>query len=162
FTQSPPVIAAEQYIDGEPANCVAACWQGEIVAALSVSVIEMNPRPIGPSTLVQIIDNPEITRMTAHIARHFGLSGISGFHFVLERDTASPYFLELNARATPPSHTGRSIATDVARALATHCGLVSEPPVNAPRHDPISPVALFPAEWSRNPHSSHLQEATIP
>src|SRR5262249_3558013 len=42
FSRQAPVIEAEQYIEGEPANCVAACWKGKIVAALSVSVIEMN------------------------------------------------------------------------------------------------------------------------
>lgn len=162
FAQSTPVIGAEQYIEGEPANCVAACWKGEIVAALSVSVMEMNPRPIGPSTLVQIIDNPDILRMAATIARQFNLSGVCGFDFVLERQTGDAYFLELNARATPTSHVGRSAATDVARALASSCGLVSESLRAMPQHDPPSPVALFPAEWARDPNSVHLQEATIP
>jgi predicted ATP-grasp superfamily ATP-dependent carboligase len=162
FTQSAAVIEAEQYIEGEPANCVAACWKGEIIAALSVSVIEMNPRPIGPSTLVQIIDNPEISGTVAEIARQFGLSGVCGFDFVIERDTGAAHFLELNPRATPTSHVGRSAGTDVARALAKCCGLASEESGTTPQHDPLSPIALFPAEWARDPHSAHLSGATIP
>lgn len=162
FAQSAPVIAAEQHIEGEPANCVAACWKGEIVAALSVSVIEMNPRPVGPSTLVQIIDNPEISRMTAHIAHQFGLSGVCGFDFMLERDTGAAYFLELNPRATPTSHVGRSAATDLASALAHCCGLLSEATETSPQRDPTTPVALFPAEWARDPQSLYLRQANIP
>jgi len=122
----------------------------------------MNPRPIGPSTLVQIIDNPEIMRMTAEIARQFGLSGVCGLDFMIERDTGAAYFLELNPRATPTSHIGRSAGTDVARALASRFGLVTEEPGTTPQHDPLSPIALFPAEWARDPYSSHLSGATIP
>jgi hypothetical protein len=162
FAQSAPVIEAEQYIEGEPANCVAACWKGEVAAALSVSVLEMQPRPIGPSTLVQIIDDRDIARMVAGIARQFDLSGVCGFDFMLERGTGAAYFLELNARATPTSHVGRSPATDVARALAQRCGLVCNDPKDAIAQDPVSPVALFPAEWSRDPHSAHLRAASVP
>lgn len=162
FTQAPPVIVAQEYIEGGPANCVAACWKGEIVASLTVSVVEMNPRPMGPSTVVQIIENAEINHTVATVARQFGLSGVCGFDFVLQPKTGDAYFLELNPRATPTSHLGRSTHTDVARALARCFNKEIAEFDGAAQGDRSEPIALFPSEWVRDPNSPHLPSASIP
>ena len=161
LAQRPTAIVAQEYIEGEPANCVAACWNGEVVAELSVQAEEMNPRPIGPSTVVRIIDNAEMRQTAVAVAREFGLSGICGFDFMIQAKTGNAYFLELNARATPTSHIGRGPSADLGRALARRCGLPFDED-DAPARDLTMSIPLFPSEWVRDPTSRHLASIAPP
>ena len=50
---SPPTVALQQYIEGTPANRAVTCWQGEVLAGISVEALE-TVHPTGPATVVRV------------------------------------------------------------------------------------------------------------
>jgi glutathione synthase/RimK-type ligase-like ATP-grasp enzyme len=156
FGESQSAVVAQAYIEGRPANRAIGCWQGKILAGLTVVAIETSENnPTRPATVVQIVHNEEIDRMAEIVVGQLGLSGICGLDFVLEAGTELPYFLELNPRATPTCHLGRTLDSDVCGALGRV--LKGTPPDDAvPGKDTDGPIALFPGELKRDPCSPYL------
>ena len=152
-------VVAQAYVDGRPANRAVSCWQGKALAGLTVIAIETSENnPTRPATVVQIVRNEEIDRMTEIVVSKLGLSGLCGLDFVLETGTELPYFLELNPRATPTCHLGRTIDSDVCGALGR--AIMGTAPDDAmPGKDTDGPIALFPGELRRDPCSPHLFNA---
>ena len=95
-----PVIA-QSVINGRPANCAVVCWQGEILAGVSVEVIK-SKGTTGPATLVQIVEGAEMISAAEKIARRLGITGFFGLDFVIEEGTGAAYLIEMNPRCTPP------------------------------------------------------------
>jgi glutathione synthase/RimK-type ligase-like ATP-grasp enzyme len=149
-------VVAQAYIEGRPANRAVGCWQGKILAGLTVVAIETSENnPTRPSTVVQIVRNEEIDRMAEIVVGKLGLSGTCGLDFVIETGTELPYFLELNPRATPTCHLGRAIDSDVCAALS-HAIMGTPPDDVIPEKDTDGPIALFPGELKRDPCSPYL------
>ena len=46
-----PVVTAQQYIEGRPANFATACWRGESLAGIGVRVLQ-SAGETGPATVV--------------------------------------------------------------------------------------------------------------
>jgi hypothetical protein len=57
----------------------------------------------GPATVVRVIDHPAMAEAARRMVRRLGLSGFSGFDFIIA-ETGEPVLLELNPRLTPTSH----------------------------------------------------------
>lgn len=150
-------IAAQAWVEGQPANRAAACRNGKVLAGLTVIAREMHPPPMGPAAVVQIIRNADMERMTETIVRRLGLSGVCGCDFILDEASGRATFLELNARATPTSPLGRTRQSDIYGAL-WH-SYTGQPTRDAAAHlmaDPEDLIAIFPTEWRRDPNSPHL------
>jgi glutathione synthase/RimK-type ligase-like ATP-grasp enzyme len=149
-------VVAQAYIEGRPANRAIGCWQGKILAGLTVVAIQTSENnPTRPATVVQIVRNEEIDRMAEIVVSKLGLSGTCGLDFVIETGTELPYFLELNPRATPTCHLGRAIDSDVCAALG-HAIMGTPPDDVIPEKDTDGPIALFPGELKRDPCSPYL------
>jgi hypothetical protein len=150
-------ITAQAFIKGRPANRAVACWEGKVLAGVTVEVIE-SILPTGPGSVVRIVDNLEIERMVGIIGQELSLSGLYGFDFILEHHTDLPYFLELNARATPTCHLGRTPATDICKAIYRSATCQGDDPARGEidSKDIEGPIALFPTEWYRCPNSPEL------
>ena len=85
------------------------------------------------------------------------LSGFYGFDFMIEKETGSPYLIEMNPRATQTSHLPLGAGRDLPAALWTMVsGKPAEETESIIRNDVI---ALFPHEWQRNPASFFLSTA---
>lgn len=153
---SPPTVALQQYIEGTPANRAVTCWQGEVLAGISVEALE-TVHPTGPATVVRVVANDEMTEVATRIAAKLGLSGFHGFDFVIERDTGRAFLIEMNARPTQTCHLALDTAGGMITALAARLGGGLRRPVA-----PVSAgavIALFPQELWRDPHSSYLRTA---
>ena len=151
-----PAVTIQKFITGRPANCAVACWQGEVLAGISVVAIQ-SQGPIGPATVVQVIKNEEMSETARRLVRVLGLSGLYGMDFVIEASTGAAYLIEVNPRATPISHLALGAGQDLPAALCAQ--LRGElPSAEAPviRNDVI---ALFPGEWRRDPQSPYLYNA---
>jgi glutathione synthase/RimK-type ligase-like ATP-grasp enzyme len=149
-------IVAQAYVHGRPANRAVSCWQGEVLAGLTVVALETSrDNATRPATVVQIFHNEEIDRMAATVVGRLGLSGLCGLDFVMEAGTNAPYFLELNPRATPTCHLGRAPGTDLCTALG-HAIKQTSPDDEITVEDTDEPIALFPGELWRDPHSRYL------
>ena len=148
-----PVVNFQRFGDGMPANSAVACWNGEVLA--SISVVAMRTRgPQGASTIVRVIDHPEMIEAGVKLVRRLGLSGFCGFDFLLEANTSVAHLIEMNARTTPISHLALSEGRNLVTALATRLdGITAICPTPAITQDVI---AFFPQAWLLEPGSELL------
>lgn len=151
-----PTIALQAHVDGRPANRAIVCTRGTVLAGLSVEVAQ-TLHASGPSSVVQIIDSPQMTMAVARLTRRLGLSGFVGFDFMLEGSGDRPYLIEMNMRPTPICHLAFDSETDLIGALAT--SVTGTRRRRAMLSRSTRTIALFPQESWRNPQSSHLQSA---
>lgn len=151
-----PAVTVQKFIVGTPANRAVACWQGEVLAGISVAALQTQS-PTGPATVVQVIDNEEMTAAAIRLVRALRLTGFCGLDFVIEADTNAAYLIELNPRATPICHlplgAGRHLP------LALYSRLVGKPAASIAPAIGNSVIAMFPAEWRRDPLSPYLRSA---
>ena len=103
WNRSRPVITVQSYIHGRPANCAVVCWNGRVLAGISVEVLNAEGLT-GPATTVRVIDNPEMMLSAERIARRLRLSGFFGLDFIIEESSGAACLLEMNPRCTPLCH----------------------------------------------------------
>jgi hypothetical protein len=109
-------VIAQAYIEGRPANCAVACWQGRVLAQISVEVLAA-AYATGPAKVVRRINNSEMTSAASKIAEKLHLSGLFGLDFIIEEGTGATYLLEMNPRPTPLTHIRLGLGTDMVGAL---------------------------------------------
>jgi Carbamoyl-phosphate synthase L chain, ATP binding domain len=148
-----PVVSAQVLVPGRDATISVACWEGEIVAAIAVEVIKTQS-PGGPSSVLRLIDSPEMSLSAEKIVRRLALSGLVGFDFILGEQNGCATLIEMNARATQISHLAMGTHRDLPVALSAMAG--GHP---IPATKPISDrdvIALFPQEWQSDPTSAYI------
>jgi hypothetical protein len=150
-----PTLSIQAYVAGRPANAAVACFEGTSLGAVLAEVVESDG-PTGPSTVLRVIDHPDMAYAVKSIVSHLELSGLCGLDFILD-DDGRAHLLELNPRATPTSHLVAADGTDLLTALRTAYGH-EQPPVRTASY-PDGLVALFPQELSRDPSSPSLRLA---
>lgn len=151
-----PAVTLQDFIPGTPANRAVACWQGRVLAGISVQAIRTQ-HATGPATVVRVIENPEMSGAVNRLVRRLGISGLWGIDFVLEASTGAAYLIEMNPRATPICHLPLGVEQNLPAAL--YAQLAGTPPVAPPAMVNHAEIALFPGEWRRNPASPYLRSA---
>ena len=141
----------QEFIPGTPANIMVACWQGEILAELSVQVLA-SQGPTGASLVVQVIDNPQLSSAAALLARRLRMSGFFGLDFILEQGTGAAYLIEMNPRCTQLGHLQRPDG-DLAGALCAALLARERPRAKTPILE--NKIAFFPQAllWGARPAS---------
>jgi glutathione synthase/RimK-type ligase-like ATP-grasp enzyme len=152
--ESRHTMTVQGFIQGSPANRAVACWQGKVLAGISVEAIRTQ-HPTGPATVVQVIENPEMSEAVNRLVRRLGISGLWGFDFILEPSTGAAYMIEVNPRATPICHLPLGAGQNLPEAL--YMQLTGARPVALPATMEHDIIALFPGEWHRNPASPYLR-----
>jgi biotin carboxylase len=155
FAGDRPTLSIQGYVEGRPANAAVACFHGTALGAVQAEVIESDG-PTGPSTVLRLIDNADMTYAVKSMASNFELSGLCGLDFILA-DDGRAHLLELNPRATPTSHLVAADGTDLLTELRTAFGHEG-PPVRVASYSNCL-VALFPQELRRDPSSPNLRFA---
>jgi hypothetical protein len=150
-----PTLSIQSYVAGRPANAAVACFQGTPLGAVQAEVIESDG-PYGPSTVLRVIDHPDMTYAVKSLVSNLGLSGLCGLDFILD-DDGRAHLIELNPRATPTSHLIAADGGDLLTALRVAYGY-ERPPVREASY-PDGLVALFPQELVRDPSSPNLRLA---
>jgi hypothetical protein len=151
-----PGLSVQAFVRGKLANCAAACWEGEVIAAIGVEVLATTS-PTGNATVVRVVGNPGMYEAARSVVRRLGISGFCGFDFVIEETSGQPYLIEINPRATQINHLALGAERDLAAALRAR---VADEPVRESRAvTDRDTIALFPQEWQRNPESSFLHTA---
>jgi hypothetical protein len=131
-----PAVIAQDFIPGRPANCAVACWEGEVLAQMSVEVLATS-KPAGPANVVRRVNNAEMVKAAERIASKLHLSGFFGLDFVIERGSGQTYLLEMNPRCTPLCHIQLGGPDMIAALHARVAG---------------RPFAAIPAEAARSEH----------
>ena len=147
-------ITLQDFIPGTPANRAVACWQGQVLAGISVEAIRTQ-HPTGPATVVRVIENPEMSEAVNRLVRRLGISGLWGVDFVLEALTGAAYLIEVNPRATPICHLPLGAGRNLPAAL--YAQLTGTSPLAPPAKIDHDVIAMFPGEWHRDPASPYLR-----
>lgn len=148
------VVNAQEHVTGREATSAVACWQGTILASLHFEVLNKRDSA-GPSSVVRLIENPEMSFAAESMVRRLGLSGLHGFDFMLEAHTGNAHLIEINPRATQVGHLTLGSGHDLPAAL--YAALSGESLRPAPKVTENHTIALFPQEWIRDPDSAFLQ-----
>jgi len=150
------VVNAQEFVAGRDVTSLVACWKGEVLAALHFEVINKQ-HARGPASVLRLIENEEIAAATERLVRRLNVSGLHGFDFLLEKDTEKPYLIEINPRATQVGHLPLGPGRDLPAALSAAVFGKAIPETHKVTENPT--IALFPAEWLRNPQSTFLSSA---
>jgi hypothetical protein len=141
-------LSVQAVVPGLPANTVAACWQGEVLALISVKVLTATG-DTGPAALVQFIENKQMEFTVRQMADSLRLSGFHGFDFMLDSETGQASLIEINPRCAPPSHMNLGEGRDLVEAFCR-----SWLGVTVAQHAPAFPgkrLAYSPQAWVADP-----------
>jgi hypothetical protein len=161
-----PSISAQRAVAGKEANSAIFCWQGQVVASISVQVLATRYER-GPSTVVRRFRNAAMDRAAEVLASRLRLSGFYGLDFVLDgetgdrqigdQQTGTAWLLEMNSRATQIAHLALGPEHDLAAAaFAAVAGVPLHPRAAVTTAETI---ALFPQEWQRDAASAQIPGA---
>lgn len=157
--QTKSSVTVQEFIQGCPANTMFACWNGEVLAVVTVEVLA-SQGATGAATVVRLVQNDEIEQAARLLARKFKLSGFHGLDFILEEHSGAAYLIELNPRCTQLGHLNLLRAGDLAGALCAKLLNLSiqEPTPDASQKQLTteSTVAFFPQALNWNPKSEYL------
>jgi len=148
-------VTLQQFIAGRPANRAVACDRGQVLAGLSVEVLQTS-NATGPATVVRVVDHDEMAEAARRIVARLQLSGLVGFDFMLEAATGRAWLLEMNVRPTQICHLAVDRDSDMIGALAVRLGA---PPRHRLAVVPERTIALYPQEIWRDPNSQHFASA---
>jgi hypothetical protein len=136
-----PTISIQTYVPGRPGKVAAACLRGALLGAVQAEVVRSDG-PLGPSTVLRIIDHPDMLDTARTMAGRLGISGLCGFDFILEEATGRASFIELNLRATPTCHLVSADGVDLLASLRAALGYGES--IRRDHNYPSGLVALFP------------------
>ena len=151
-----PSISVQQAVCGAEANSAVFCWEGRVLAGITVQVLTTLYER-GPSTVLRRIHNAAMERAAELLASRLQLSGFYGFDFMLDEQSGAPWLLEMNSRATQIAHLALGVDQDLAAAAF---GAISGMPIQRrPLLTKAETIALFPQEWHRDASSPLIQSA---
>jgi hypothetical protein len=139
-------VTMQKFVSGREATTMIACWQGEVVASVTVEVLA-SQSPAGSAVIVRLIRNDEIDRASRLLADRFSLNGFHGLDFVIEDGTSAVYMIEMNPRATQLGHLNVCPEGNLADALAAKLMKEPSPPADETPRIPGDTVAFFPQAW---------------
>ena len=156
FRNEPRGVSIQSFVTGRPANCAVACWRGRVLAFVAVEVVQARSE-FGVATVVKPIECAAMKAAAMSVVERLQISGMCGFDFILDDLSGEAKLIELNPRATQINH----LASDCGLDLATALRRALDQEAQGPARTAVSPepIALFPQEWLRDPHSPHLRRA---
>jgi hypothetical protein len=154
-------VSVQRSVPGVDVNSAIFCWQGKVLARISVQAIATSYER-WPSTVVRSIQNTAMDRAAEVLASRLKLSGFYGLDFILDGQSkygqsGTPWLIEMNSRATQTAHLALGPGHDLAAAaFAAVCNVPLHPRPLLTMEDTI---ALFPQEWERDPASPLIRSA---
>jgi glutathione synthase/RimK-type ligase-like ATP-grasp enzyme len=158
-TGSGEPLIVQRYHEGELAFATATARDGVMLGGFTVVAQRVNPAPNGASTVVSVIDCPELLHATEALIRQTRFSGFIGIDFILDRTDGLPYLLEINPRPTPVCSLGRLLGLDLCNLFAANFVGVTLKPAAVPIS--AGTIAFFPNEWLRSWRSPYLLDAYL-
>jgi hypothetical protein len=152
-----PAVIGQSFIHGTSATTMAACWEGEVLAAVNARVLN-TAKKFGSATVIQTLPDADLASATTRLVRRLGLSGFCGLDFIIEDGTGTPYLIELNPRATQLGHLTLTTGGTLATALLGQLRGELPPRVKFPQiaHETL---AFFPQAWLGRSAASLLPSA---
>jgi len=136
-----PALIAQEFVNGRPGNCAVACWEGKVLAGISVEAVATNGER-GPASMIEVVEGREMMQAAERIARRLNLSGFFGLDFMVEEGTGSAYLIEMNARSTQPCSLQLGKGRNLPAAICAH--LVGKPEPELAVMTTLNRIAYFP------------------
>ena len=154
-------VLMQRYVAGRQANSMLACWRGELLGSVNVEVLSTEQATAtAPSTIVRLIDHPEMTRAGEVLCSTLGLSGFHGLDFILDQESNRAHLIELNARCTRLGHLRLPRQDDLIALLARHIGALP-PETDAEAIVSRETVAFFPQAVEEGSDTHDLRECHV-
>ncbi|NYZ16650.1 ATP-grasp domain-containing protein [Azospirillum sp. RWY-5-1] len=152
------MVVAQEHVAGATASVSFVARGGLLLDGFAYKALHRHPEPFGPASVIAALDRPDLLEMARRVVADLRYSGFGGIDVILPEDGGPPVFLELNARPPQTTHLGHLFGADLARALfqAVSGAAAAAPDTPTAR---ATTVALFPAEWTRDPASPYLHSA---
>jgi hypothetical protein len=151
-----PEVLVQRFIAGQPASTTIACRHGTILAQLSTRALATQGRT-GASTVVEVVEHPEMTAAADRLTASLQLTGFHGLDFILDPG-GTPWLIELNPRATQLCHMSVGGGCSLAGAFAA--GRNGSPILRASLAPAGSRIAFFPQAWRSDPTNRLLHSAS--
>ncbi len=150
------IVNFQEFVPGCEATSAIACWNGAVLASVQFEVIQ-KAHARGHATVLQKIENSDMSNAAERIVSRLQLSGLHGLDFMLNKATGEAHLIEINPRSTQVGHLAFGPGHDLSGALyAAVTGDQNKPASRTTENDL---VALFPQEWVRDAASPFLSSA---
>lgn len=148
-------VTVNEVIHGKPAMTAVAAADGNVLMHVSAQAEHCFPTPHSPSSVVRFIDHPGMAAAAEKMTRHWQVSGLLGFDFMLDAQ-GEAYLIECNPRPICITTQGQFSGRELCLAWYNHfAGLPAVAP--GPLHHEV--VAHFPQEWRRDANSPYLSQS---
>jgi len=148
-------LLVQRFVEGWEASVSFAAVGGHLAASFAYRTL-CRCSPTGPTSVAELIQRDDLTRLATAIVRRFGFTGLGGVDVMIDGRDGTAVILEFNARPTITTHLGAVFGSDLCRALRAALAGEAAPAPEPPRH---RIVALFPGEWQRDATSPYLETA---
>jgi predicted ATP-grasp superfamily ATP-dependent carboligase len=158
-----PVVTIQEFIEGRPANTMIACWEGQVLGAVTVEVL-WSQEEAGAAMVVRLIEHKEITRAALALARKLELSGMYGLDFMIDANTGAPYLIELNPRCTQLGHIPIAGQGDLSGQLLGKLSNASVVVTDRPKLPGLTTgdtIAFFPKALLWNPDNLYVSKGYL-
>ena len=150
-----PGVTIQSFIKGFPANCVAFCKEGKVVALTAVTVVAAQSAT-GPATKIRLVEGQALRKAAEALASKLKLSGMHGFDFMVNSEDGSVYLIELNPRCAMPCHIRTQGDGDLVGSLAAE--LLGQDQGSRQKTAKVGDeIAYFPQAWLSNPKDESLR-----
>jgi hypothetical protein len=156
----PELLSVQRMIRGAAASVTFASLGGRLLGGFCYVAEACDPPGVGSATVIRTVDRPDMIEAATRIAAELQFTGFAGFDFILEEGGGPAWLLEMNARPPQTAHLGPLVGSDLCAAF--RAALKGEPPPPPRPATADMVVALFPAEWNRDPASPYLASAHHP
>lgn len=149
-------ISIQDYIVGTPCMHIILASKGEVLSSVTLLKLCSYPKETSPSSVVKVINHPQISESCAKLVKETEISGFLDFDFMIDAQN-NAYLLESNPRPTPMAHITHLLGGNLCAMLKKHFNMNSENvnPYPEPEYEYLS---LFPNELKRNAKSEFLSK----
>jgi len=162
FETGPPGrLLVQKHVDGHTCYHEIAAFEGRLLAGYAGDRLQTFGGITSPATVVRYRDAPELHAMSERLVAAFGMSGLFTSEYIAERDTGTPYLIDIERHTGPATHCGSVMNVDLCAALAA--AMRSVPSQSRAGLDPRDERVFvqFPGEWLRDPQSKWLRRYPV-
>ena len=154
-------LLVQKHVDGHNCYYEIAAFEGSLLAGYAGDRLQTFAGVMSPATVIRYRDAPELRAMSERLVAAFGMTGLFTSEYIVERDTGTPYLIDIERRIGPATHYGSVMNVDLCSTLAA--AMQGVPSSSRAGLDPGDErmFVQFPGEWLRDPQSRWLRQYPV-
>lgn len=145
----------QRYIPTKSSMYQLAAKDGVLLAGYSLYRVETYPGVTGPSSVIRMVENPEMEHAARELAKLLGYNGFGSAQFMTEDEgLGKAYLIEGNLRLGVSMHLSSQFGPDLNKALFE--AYSGQPVAPYPSNLGLT-IALYPAEVFRDRNSEYMK-----